>query len=250
MAMLVSPLVTGGQAVADGPCRSEVFEEAGYTVCGFDLAESKLRLFWQDASGRPFRSFSVLAKAVEQDGAVLSFAMNAGMFQADFTPVGLYVEGRREFRPVNKADSPAGVRPVPNFYKKPNGVFYIRGKEAGVLTTDRFLQVRPETDYATQSGPMLVINGELHPAFINGSSDRTGRTGVCVAEPGKVRFAISEDRVNFYDFARFFRDRLGCRNALFLDGGNGAGLYVPALGRNDASWHGGFGPIIGAVGLQ
>src|SRR5690606_4030796 len=104
-----------------------------------------------------------------------------------------------------------------------------------------------QTDYATQSGPMLVIDGKLHPVFIEGSRDRTRRTGVGVSGPGMVHFAISETRVNFHDFASFFRDFLECPNALFLDGGRGAGLYSPERGRNDWSWHGGFGPIIGAI---
>lgn len=247
IAIFVSSLFIDEPALANGACRSELFDETRHTVCSFDLATSNLRLFWRDVSKRPYRSFSALAEAMEKDGDVLSFAMNAGMFQADFAPVGLYVEHGQELRGLNKMDSPAGVHPIPNFYKKPNGVFYVRGREAGVLTTDQFLQVRPKADYATQSGPMLVINDELHPAFIKGSSDRTRRTGVCVTEPGKVNFAISDDPINFYDFARFFRNHLGCSNALFLDGGNGAGLYAPELARNDASWHGGFGPIFGVV---
>jgi uncharacterized protein YigE (DUF2233 family) len=53
--------------------------------------------------------------------------------------------------------------------------------------------------------------------------------------------------VNFNDFALFFRDSLGCRNALFLDGGAASGLYAPGLGRNDAPGHGGYGPIMAVV---
>jgi uncharacterized protein YigE (DUF2233 family) len=234
-------------AYADGPCRSERFEGLGYVVCSFDPAETQLRLFWRDEAGRPYRTFSALASALERHGTTLTFAMNAGMFLSDFTPLGLHVEEGRELRPVGTADAPAGVRPVPNFYKKPNGVFYISGGSAGVLTTERFLSLRPKADYATQSGPMLVIDGRLHPAFIEGSRDRTRRTGVGVSGSGTVHFAISDSPVNFYDFARFFRDRLGSSNALFLDGGRGTGLYSPELGRNDWSWHGGFGPILGAL---
>jgi uncharacterized protein YigE (DUF2233 family) len=234
-------------AFADGPCRREAFGETRYTVCSFDLADSDLRLFWRNDGGQPFRSFSSLAGAVEEEGGVLTFAMNAGMFGTDFAPIGLHVENGQELRPANTTDAPSGTGPVPNFYKKPNGVFYIAGDHAGVLTTDRFLEHGQQTDYATQSGPMLVIDGDLHPALIEGSRDRTRRTGVGVSGPGMVHFAISEGRVNFHDFARFFRDFLGCQNALFLDGGRGTGLYSPQLGRNDRSWHGGFGPIIGAV---
>jgi uncharacterized protein YigE (DUF2233 family) len=94
---------------------------------------------------------------------------------------------------------------------------------------------------------MLVIGGKIHEAFIEGSTDLKSRDGVGVDGAGKVHFVISEDAVNFYDFARFFRDGLGCDNALFLDGGSAPGLYAPELGRDDAPGHGGYGPIIGVV---
>jgi uncharacterized protein YigE (DUF2233 family) len=184
---------------------------------------------------------------VEGDGGVLIFAMNAGMFRPDFTPVGLHVEDGQALRPATTADAPPGARPLPNFYRKPNGVFYVGDRGAGVTTTERFLDDRSAITYATQSGPMLVIDGALHPDFIRGSTDRTRRTGVGVSGSAIVHFAISEGPVNFHDFARFFRDRLGCRNALFLDGGRGTGLYAPEFGRNDLSGHGGFGPIVGVV---
>ena len=68
-----------------------------------------------------------------------------------------------------------------------------------------------------------------------------------VSSPTQVHFAISQGRVNFHDFARFFRDRLGSDNALYLDGGSAPGLYSPQLQRNDRPGHGGYGPIIAAV---
>ena len=106
---------------------------------------------------------------------------------------------------------------------------------------------RPPVRYATQSGPMLVIGGDIHPVFIPNSSDRTRRSGIGVCEGGLVHLVISDGQVNFYDFAQVFRDNLKCQNALFLDGGRGTGIYVPELGRRDSSWHGGFGPIFGIV---
>ena len=142
---------------------------------------------------------------------------------------------------MNRADGPAGVQPVPNFYKKPNGVFYVGDDEAGVLETGRFLNVRPETSFATQSGPMLVIDGEIHPAFIVDSTDRKPRNGVGVSSPTEVHFVITEGRVNFYDFARFFRDELQCRDALFLDG-TVSSLWAPSIGRTDDNHE--LGPMV------
>ena len=230
-----------------GPCAEESFEGASYLVCTIDPANSDLRLFWKNADGAPYRSFSNLADALGAQEERLIFAFNAGMYQSDFSPLGLYVEDGRELRPAVTAgmDGPPGK--IPNFYKKPNGVFFLGEVGAGILTTEDFLRRQPDTRLATQSGPMLVIDGQLHPALIPGSSDRTRRSGVGICRDGLVRFALSEGAVNFHDFARLFRDRLDCPNALFLDGGRGVGLYLPEAGRNDFSWHGGYGPIFGLV---
>jgi uncharacterized protein YigE (DUF2233 family) len=94
---------------------------------------------------------------------------------------------------------------------------------------------------------MLVIDGKLHPAFRAGSTDMTQRSGVGVVNDTTVVFAISDSAVNFDQFARLFRDRLGAKNALFLDGGTAPGIYAPELGRNDPPGHGGYGPIIAMV---
>ncbi|ELT46508.1 hypothetical protein D584_24325 [Brucella intermedia M86] len=175
------------------------------------------------------------------------FALNAGMYQPDFSPMGLHIEDGRELRPASKAAPARGSGPVPNFYKKPNGIFYLSDKGAGILPTDGFMKQGMKPRLATQSGPMLVIGNKVNPIFIVGSTDRTRRSGVGICKGGVIRFAVSEDAVNFHDFARLFRDHLHCPNALFLDGGGGAGIYVPALQRNDISWHGGYGPMFGFV---
>lgn len=236
-----------GPALADTHCHELEFEENRYAVCSFDPAKTSLELHWRNGDGAPHRTFSALAGALADEGAQLAFAMNGGMFQTDFSPLGLHVEHGAELRPLNRYDAPAGMRPVPNFYKKPNGVFFVTLTGAGVLSSEAFRSQSPDVVHATQSGPMLVIDGELHPSLIKGSRDRTWRTGVGISSDGQVHFAISQRHVNFHDFARLFRDGLSCDNALFLDGGRGTGLYAPELGRNDFSWHGGFGPIIGAV---
>lgn len=232
-------------ALAAGPCREEAFEGTRYTVCSFDLAEADMRLFLGDASGRPYRTFAALADDLAARNLDLVFAMNGGMYEDDFSPVGLHVEGGRELSPANTRS--VREKPEPNFYKKPNGVFYVAGGRAGILETSAFLKAKPPVDFATQSGPMLIIGGEIHPAFIVGSRDRNTRNGVGVSGPTTVDFAISEDDVNFHDFARFFRDRLGAKNALFLDGGSAPGLYEPGLGREDPPGHGGYGPIVAVV---
>jgi uncharacterized protein YigE (DUF2233 family) len=230
-------ILAAAPALADA-CRTESFEGARYTVCSFDLREKDLRIFWRDAGGNPYLSFSNLAGELAAEGLVLTFAMNGGMFHDDQSPVGLFVENGKELKAANTRRGPG------NFHMKPNGIFYIEGKRAGVMETEAFLAKRPRAKYATQSGPMLVINRKIHPRFVGNSDSLKRRNGVGVTDAHHVHFAISEGVVNFHSFARFFRDRLGCANALFLDGSI-SGLYAPELRRDDG-WPP-FGPIIGAV---
>jgi len=233
--------VTVADTATAASCRSESFQGASYTVCSFDLRQTDLRIFWRDTAGTPYRSFSTLSGALAVDGLSLEFAMNGGMFHDDYSPVGLFIEHGKELKPANTRKGPG------NFHMKPNGVFYINGNRAGVMETETFLARRPKTQFATQSGPMLVINGRIHPRFFAGSDSLKRRNGVGVSDSRHVHFAISEGAVNFHEFARFFRERLGCANALFLDG-SVSGLYARDLNRDDG-WHP-FGPIIGAVGRR
>jgi uncharacterized protein YigE (DUF2233 family) len=239
-------LAWNGLANAE-PCRHENFENAAYTVCSFDLAKDDLRMFWGDGEGAPYKTFEALKDGLETKGLTLAFAMNGGMYDEDFLPVGLYVEEGQELAPVNTRTVTGTPAQIPNFYKQPNGIFYLAGKAAGVMTTEAWLASPPDARFATQSGPMLLIDGKIHPAFIENSTDLKQRDGVGVSSPTEVHFAISEGGVNFFDFARFFREKLGCDNALFLDGGSAPGIYAPELSRNDAPGHGGYGPIIAVV---
>ena len=240
-------VLLAGLDAASAACRSESFEDGDYIVCSFDLAETDLRFFWQHPDGDAFGTFTALAGHLEGNDAKLAFAMNGGMYGEDYSPIGLYIEDGKELAPANTRSVASDVKPVPNFYKKPNGVFYVARGSAGVMTTEAFVSARPEARFATQSGPMLVIDGAVNPLFIPGSSDLNPRNGVCAPTPTTVDFVITQGTVNFHDFARFFRDRLSCKDALFLDGGSASALYAPELGRNDGPGHGGFGPIIGVV---
>jgi len=211
------------------------FAEKRYTVCHVNLTTHSLELFWRDEAGKPFRSFSALDAWLREGGRRLVFAMNAGMYLEDSSPVGLYVEHGEQLRPLNLA------RGESNFCLRPNGVFAITDSGAVVVESSTYPTIKPSTSLATQSGPMLVIDGQLHPAFGANSKSRLIRNGVGVVSPQEVVFAISEDRVNFHEFATLFRDELQCDNALFLDG-TISSLYSTALDRNDVK--AALGPII------
>ena len=239
--------VCAAGAAQAAPCRDARFERARYIVCSFDPAEDDLRLYWRGQDGRALRTFGALSRKLEEEGRSLQFAMNGGMYEDDFSPVGLYVENGRPLAKINVKTVKGRPSQIPNFYKKPNGVFYLSKDGAVVLSTERYIETRPKARFATQSGPMLVIDGAIHPAFIVKSKDFKPRNGVGVSPDGKVHFVMTRGRVSFYELAQFFRDGLGTKNALFLDGGSAPGIYAPELGRNDPPAHGGYGPIIAVV---
>lgn len=227
-----------GSGAAVAACGKVEHAGAAFTVCAFDPAKSDIRLFLRDGKGDVYGGFDRLADDVAAHGGALAFAMNGGMYQPDYSPVGLYIEKGRELQPINRR---AGRG---NFAMKPNGVFWARPGAAGVTETGRYASLNPRPEYATQSGPMLVVGGKLHPKIHeDGTSEKT-RNGVGQCEDGMIRFAISESPVTFFAFATLFRDRLKCGDALFLDG-SVSSLYAPALKRNDG-WKP-MGPIIGVV---
>ncbi len=200
------------------------------------LQRYEVRLFWRGPDGEVLGSFDRLRGTPE--GSRLAVAMNAGMYHEDRSPVGLYVENRKELKAANTRNGPG------NFHLKPNGIFYVKGRQAGVLETGAYLKGKIRPDFATQSGPMLVIDGKIHPQFSEQSTSRKIRNGVGVKGQDTVVFAISEDPVTFSTFARLFRDELGCPNALFLDG-SVSSLYAPSLERMDTLMP--MGPIVGAL---
>jgi uncharacterized protein YigE (DUF2233 family) len=233
---LTAPVRVLAAPATSEPCRVVEAQGESFTVCTIDLRRRRLKLFWLQPDGRPYGSLGTLAEA---QGGHLSFAMNAGMYDKDQAPVGLYVEDGREMKPVSTADGPG------NFHLKPNGVFWVKGERAGVLDTPHYLRAKIRPDYATQSGPMLVIDGQIHPKISADGPSQKIRNGVGVRDDGHVAvFAISERPVTFGAFARLFKDDLGCRNALFLDG-TVSSLHAPNLGRTDISRP--LGPVVGAV---
>jgi uncharacterized protein YigE (DUF2233 family) len=206
-------------------CTPIAFEEKVYTVCEIDLRHLEARLFWKDSNGLPYGFLSRLPQMSAGAGSPLLFATNAGMFQPDYSPAGLYVENRQQLFPVNTKGG------YGNFHKKPNGVLYVSGRTGGVLETRAWLKQKPKADFATQSGPMLVIDGQLHPRFSASSTSVKRRDGIGARNSHTLVFAISDQEVTFIQFARLFRDRLKCPNALFLDGGSVPTLYQAETGR-------------------
>jgi uncharacterized protein YigE (DUF2233 family) len=190
---------------------AEQYSDDLFLTYKVDVKKQHLKLFWKDERGKRFESIENLKVWTASKKLKLDFAMNAGMYKADHSPQGLYIEKQKVLCPLDtlKADG--------NFYLKPNGVFYITTKKTAVICTTENFRNKEEIEFATQSGPMLVIDGQIHSAFKEGSKNLNIRNGVGILPNGNVVFVLSKKEVNFYDFANYFKT-LGCKNALYLDG--------------------------------
>jgi uncharacterized protein YigE (DUF2233 family) len=231
-------LLVPGIATAD-TCRDLTHEGRSYSVCEVTAGQD-LRLFHTGADGLPYATFDRVEAALAAEGQGLAFAMNAGMYHPDRRPVGLMIEAGVPRARIVTREGPG------NFGLLPNGVFCIAGDAQAVfsITESRaFAAAPPACRHATQSGPMLVIDGKLHPGFRPASDSRFIRNGVGVSADGqRAVFAISDQPVNFHEFARLFRDVLQVPNALYLDG-KVSRLHAPSLGRSDLGYP--MGPIVG-----
>jgi uncharacterized protein YigE (DUF2233 family) len=205
-----------------------------YTV---DTKKQDLQLYWKNDNGETFKSIQNLKNYVENKNLTLIFAMNGGMFNKDFSPQGLFIQNKTTLAVLDTADGNG------NFYLKPNGVFYITSDNIPLVCRTSDFKDNGKIKYATQSGPMLIIDGKIHSAFKDGSTNLNIRNGVGILPDNKVVFAMSKTGINFYDFAKYFQN-LGCKNALYLDG------FVSRTYLPEKKWtqtDGNFGVIIGVI---
>jgi uncharacterized protein YigE (DUF2233 family) len=224
-----TPLATSGPS----DCSAVVFEDVPLTHCEADPAKHRIEMANLGADKRPYGSLSAFAATVEPTD--IAFAMNGGMYGDDLKPIGYYVENRERLKELNRENGEG------NFYMKPNGVFFGSGAGWRVLGSNTFFNTvgdRPE--FGTQSGPLLLVDGKLHPEVQDDGPSKAIRNAVGVDASGKAHFVISDAPISFGQLARYYRDVLKVSNALYLDG-QVSSLWDPAKDRMDK---GRVGPII------
>lgn len=202
-----------------------------------DSKSQDLQFYWKNNSGENLKSLQNLKSHIESKQLNLLFAMNGGMYKNDNSPQGLFIENNKTLSFLDTSDGSG------NFYLKPNGVFYITSNNIPFISKTLDFKDNGKIKFATQSGPMLVIDGQIHTAFKNGSKNLNIRNGVGILPNNKIVFAMSKIELSFYDFAKYFQS-LGCKNALYLDG------FVSRTYLPEKKWiqlDGNFGVIIGVT---
>lgn len=201
------------------------FESSTFDIYRLDTDElSKLRFYWKDENGEPYKTIGRLKLTLQEQGKKLLFATNGGIYSRQYTPLGLYVEQGEKLGSLNMGQGSG------NFSMKPNAVFYVDSNGAHIEDAGKLSVAVKKMHDAVQSGPALLLDGEMHPRFFKESDSYNIRNGVGVDSKGRVVFAISNTPVNFYTFAALFRDKLDCDNALYLDGSISE-MYLPELDR-------------------
>lgn len=216
-------------------CKPVTFQGKRFTECIAVPGKHRIGMRVTGANGIIYRGFASLANDVDE--RELAFAMNGGMYDTGSKPIGYYVENRERLYRLNTREASG------NFYLKPNGVFF--GEADGgwrVLASEDFAaQVSKRPEFGTQSGPMLLIGGKLHPQIAENGTSLKLRNGVGVDPQGRAHFVISDEPVSFGTLALLMRDHVHASEALFLDG-TVSSLWHPASGRIDATYP--LGPLI------
>lgn len=210
-------------------------EKEDFVSYSVNPKKETIAFYWKNEKHSNFGSIENLNKWLSKNKKELLFATNGGMYKKDQSPQGLFIQNGITKSPIDT--STAGG----NFYLKPNGIFYLTSnKEAFISKTDEFINTK-NVEFATQSGPILVIDGNIHPAFNKNSTNLNIRNGVGVLPNNNLIFAMSKKEINFYEFAEYFKSK-GCKNALYLDGFVSR-TYCPK--ENWKQTDGNFGVIIG-----
>ena len=233
--LILTAILTLGTFCFFGFSVKEKKIDEGFISYTVDPQKQDMKFYWKDDKQQNFKNILNLKIWLEKNNKKLVFAMNAGMYKEDNSPLGLFIEDKKLMCPLNTKSGNG------NFYLKPNGVFYITSDNTPVICDTKDFNNNEKIKYATQSGPMLVIGGKIHPEFKEGSKNVNIRNGVGILPDNRVVFAMSKSEINFYDFATFFK-HLGCKNALYLDGFVSR-TYLPE--QNWIQTDGNFGVIIG-----
>lgn len=209
---------------------AQEYEGALYHLYRVPMAKQPhLDLRWLDDRGQPLSDFKGLQTQLSKEGKKILFATNAGIYERGPKPCGLTISSSKEQVPLNLSPGEG------NFYLQPNGVFYLDDQNGpGICASQEYTPLRLKPRIANQSGPLLLRQSRIHPAFNVHSTNLRQRSAVGIVKATReVIFVMSDredrvkGRVTFHQLARFFL-HLGCQDALYLDGDISQMITSPA----------------------
>ena len=234
--MLASLLLLASTASA-AELRQYQYHQSFISACTADPRSDLIRTYWKDGQGQPLATFVRLDAMLRQQGEEMLCATNAGIYDKQLQPLGLYIEDGKLLRRLNIRQNAYG-----NFYLQPNGVLVLAANQAFIVETGAYAAQAEHWNatarYATQSGPLMIVQGKINTLFDPDSLNAVVRNAVCIDSAGMMVLAIARNPISFYDFAVFLRDELRCRDALYLDGS--ISRMYPTLEAN-------IGPAFGAM---
>jgi len=196
---------------------------------------NKVKMGLKNKDGESYRSIGNLLSEKKSDNIL--YACNGGMYLKDNNPQGLYIQDGKLITEMDEKQEGYG-----NFYMQPNGVFVLTKDSAEIVkSTDLKNRGYKDVIFATQSGPMLIIDGNINSKFSKNSKHLNIRNGVGVNDKNEVILVKSETPVSFYEMARLFKEKYNCKNALYLDGVISR-AYLPEIDKQDLG--GNFGVMI------
>jgi uncharacterized protein YigE (DUF2233 family) len=215
-----------------------------YKMYVYDRIKDSLSLSFDlvDSNNNHFTTFDNYRKYLNKSKYEPLMITNAGMFSSNQDPQGLFINKSRNLCFETDTSHPITDG---NFYLMPNGILYIDSlNHPKIISTDDFVANNIDIHtlkFATQSGPMLLRNGNKNPNLKDRSNNKKIRSGVGVFEDNKLVFICSDGPENFWLFTQLFQDLFDCKNVLFLDGAI-SGMYLKDVDESD---RGGFyGPMI------
>lgn len=183
------PTSASASVSASAPCEHVVREGQTYDVCRFPNDGSlNVKTYWRDTNGNPYGTLLRFSQKVPN----LIYAGNGSASQSDLTPAGLFISDSKALVPAVKNDDKDGLG---NIFILPNGVFWVDDKgRAFVATTEDYVASQAKPVSANQSGPMLVIHGEISKRLDPKGTSLKTRNSVCVGDdlilPSRIKHSI------------------------------------------------------------
>lgn len=135
--------------------------------------------------------------------------INGGFFDRNFKSLGLRISDGKTKSPLKKI----------SWW----GIFYIRN-ERPYISSARQFQADKQISFAVQSGPRLLVNGQIPPL----KPGKAERTALGINNDGQVILLVTDNAaLSTMELAQLLKSPpLNCINALNLDGGSSTQLHV------------------------